>query len=76
VTCRLRQAWDIRSGVERCTSISTSSTAPPAKGTLDISGVIDSTYFFSLWAPSVGPMGISEHAIILMTVQILEEEAA
>lgn len=34
------------------------------------------TYSCGMWAPAVGPMGDDEHAIILMTVQILEEEAA
>lgn len=34
------------------------------------------TYSCGLWAPSVGPMGLTEHAIILSTVVILEAEAA
>lgn len=33
------------------------------------------TYSGGRWVPSVRPMGFAEHAIILATVQILEEEA-
>lgn len=32
-------------------------------------------YSCGMWAPSVGPQGNDEHAIILMTVEILCEEA-